>query len=456
MSYNAALLQKPVRPMTHSISWSSLCALTLCAGLTAQGFTWTIDLDAARKRAEQEKRVLVVAVHIHEDWMAREYLKLYADHRVAPLGRSTINVLCYTDLKKAPKVWPAIEPLSRWEEEERKVCALLGRSTDERQPVPTHVFFGPDGQLISSFAGRVTPGELEWAWADAVHRGGGTTDWKASDRCRAPASLMYGKVAGSRLRPALNPKELSQLSTKVQDLPSTKLGDVGKYVDLFRSLEYEARRYAKGGMRMGKSRQGRRRGGEEKNEESAVIGLRAIAEMSPPVWWEVGDYWLVRGQADTRTAAARALRSLRTPRAKNTLTKAYAKEADVTAKGEILKALAACTPTSLTTYNHIKKGLTKVLDIKFRVAATQALGLLEHRERFEAGIRLAFADEAPKVRAAAARVVAWHRDRSLEQFLQEVRSREGDTSVQSALDMALRAMDGGKLDTAAQRSKRGG
>ena len=71
--------------------------------------------------------------------------------------------------------------------------------TEEPVAAPQHVFIAPDGTLFSSAVYRVTKGELEWMWIEAIKRVNPDVKLPLSSRARAPKAFVGGGKPMNRM-----------------------------------------------------------------------------------------------------------------------------------------------------------------------------------------------------------------------------------------------------------------
>jgi hypothetical protein len=171
----------------------SLAVLALhAAPLFAQAIKWAPSLEDALAQAKTDNKVVLLAFNMAgeraNDEMVADH---YKDPTLARLSLQTVNVFCSisTEARVA-----GVTPNQQQSAEQKARLQVLKIGPGEDVIAPQHVFLGPDGVVLSAVAYRVTKGELEWAWVDAIRKVDPKFEWQLSAGARAPARLGFGAV----------------------------------------------------------------------------------------------------------------------------------------------------------------------------------------------------------------------------------------------------------------------
>lgn len=428
--------------------WFALLAGSLSAAEFQQarpraGVAWQASWEAARTQARERGRPLVVFVLVDGEAGSDEILGRHlADPHLVELAERSVCVLAMRELhgKRAERPCRLARALSCAQHRAVEAAVrseVLKAGAADVVAVPQVLFLRPSGEIFSSVSGRLTAGELEWAWTDALRavaeEGQAALDLDESGRARAPRTLEYGRAArprSKRMPPAR--EEIEAFVRRVRESRSA-LREDRDLATLVRSEDREARRIALAVLR------------------STSIGRRlrilgSIAEGSPASWWEVAAEMLEVRNARLRIAAARALAALRASESAAAVRRAWRKEKDPVVRGELLRALAAVTPRGKDVIAAVEKVVVRRrADEVERALGVLAAGVLEDRAAVTRALAAALEDASPRVRSLAAFVVAVRRERALGPHVDLALRSERDAGVRKLLEVARTSFERGSL-----------
>jgi hypothetical protein len=405
-----------------------LTTLFACSSavLPAQSIPWAVSLDGALTEARERGTVVVVAIHMPgergSDVMRESH---YRDAKITALAKETVNLL----IEVGPGRVPA---------DERKVRErYLKVEPDALVAVPHHLWIKPGaagepGELLSSVAYQMTPGQLEWAWADAIQKVRPDFEWKPDDRARAPESLLYGEAEKEGTEPPPTRDEVREAIQKLRMGWAEPKSMFENYRTVLSSSEKEALQYGRTEMR----------------NLSAFLkrpAMRLVADVSPPEWHELATEYLDDNDPRVREEAARALERLAVDRSTRVLRSMEPKEEDEATRGRMIRAMAACGPADKNVVRQLEKILRKDKAEAVRVQAAMAIQVLEDRDAVTKLLGVALQDEAAHVRTAATYVIAARRDADLAQMLKDAQADEGDAEVSGWMATAGEVLEGGDL-----------
>lgn len=414
-----------------SIRLAVAAALVGClsAPLTAQSaIRWTPSFEEALATAKAEGKVVLLAFNMAGE---RANDELVADHyqdaTLARLSTHTINVFCSQATE--PRVRGVTVGQQQAAEQQARLQVLkIGPGEDVI--APQHVFLGPDGVVLSAVAYRVTKGELEWSWVDAIKKVDPAFEWQLSPGARAPARLAFGKVERGQ---NTTPPTKAEVQEALKELKKSR-GGILRNLDsvqlVMRSDEPEAVAYIEATL---------------KGIQGAPLktAIDTIGMTSPPAYHGVVGNYLDDRDEDVRHAAAGALEHLAAPKAQPALTKQWKVEKVDRVRGRLLRALASSAPAHKEVAALIDKVLDKESSADVRAHAVLALALLEDKAKVHAGLKQALRDKSATVRATAAFALAQRRDAEFAHPLDEAAARDEDPETKAWLEAAAAVVRGG-------------
>jgi hypothetical protein len=392
------------------------------------GIRWTPSFDAALATARAENKVLVLAFNMSGE---RANDELVGDHYLDPtLGRlsaHTVNVFC--SIAVEPRV-AGVSPSQQQAAERAARLQVLKVGPGEDVIAPQHVFVGPDGTVLSAVPYRVTKGELEWVWVDAIKKVDPAFVWQLSAAARAPARLGFGAVERGQNRQPPSKVQVDEALELVRKSRGGILRHLQQVDLLMRSDDPEAIQFVRATLN---GLQG-----------ATVAGaLDTIGVVSPKAYHVVVAAWLGDRDEAVRLAAAGALEHMAEPKALAALLKQWKVEKAEPVRGRLLRALASCGPAQKEVLAQIEKVLAKEPGADLRAHAVVALAMIEDRARVLAGLAQALRDPSPKVRATVAFAVASRRDVDLVQKLDEAAATEPEPDTKAWIEAAAKVVRGG-------------
>jgi HEAT repeat protein len=413
----------------HAIRLLSLLVGFAGAPLLAQtGVRWTPAFDVALATAKAEQKVVLLAFNLAGE---RANDELVADHYkdglLGALSLLTVNVFC------SPSAEPRVAGVSVAQQQAAEQAArlqVLKIGPGEDVIAPQHVFLGPDGTVLSSVPYRVTKGELEWAWVDAIRRVDPTFSWKLSPGARAPGRLGFGRVERGQND---TPPTAAEVEAALKELRKSRGGllrNLQSVEVLMRSDAPEAIQFVDTTLK-----------GIQATPLAAA--LDTIGVISPKAYHAVVTAHLGDRDDDVRYAAAGALERLAEPKALPAALKQLKVEKQDRVRGRLLRACASSAPTHKDVMAQVEKTLAKEPSADVRAHAVLALALVEDKARVLAGLDTALRDRSAKVRATVAYALAARRETEFAHRLGEAASREEDAETKAWLEAAVGVVRGG-------------
>jgi hypothetical protein len=390
---------------------------------------WTPQFDEALATAKAENKVVLLAFNMAGEWANDELIAdHYQDATLARLSTHTINVFCSTAGEVRVR---GVTVAQQQAAEQQARLTVLKIGPGEDVIAPQHVFLGPDGAVLSSVAYRVTKGELEWAWVDAIRKVDPAFTWQLSAAARAPARLGFGRVERGQND---TPPSKAEVAEALKELKKSR-GGIMRHLDsvqlVMRSDEPDAIAFIETTLK----------GVQGAPRKSAIdtIGL-----VSPPGYHAVVSSYLGDRDEDLRYAAAGALEHLAAPKAVPALMKQWKAEKVDRVRGRLLRALASSAPTHKDVFHQIDKVLDKEPSADVRAHAVLALALVEDKQKVHEGLTQALRDKSAKVRATVAFVLAQRREVDFAHMLDEAAVREEDAETKAWLEAAAVVVRGGE------------
>jgi ribosomal 50S subunit-associated protein YjgA (DUF615 family) len=408
----------------------TVAAATLFSALPAQStIHWTPSFEEAMATAKAENKVVMLAFNMANERANDELVEdHYRDATLARLSLHSQNVFCST--ADSPRV-AGITPAQQQAAEQQARLQVLKIGPGEDVIAPQHVFLGPDGTILSSVPYRITKGELEWAWVDAIRKVDPKFEWQLSAGARAPARLGFGSVERGQNERVPTAEEVEEA---LKELKKSRRG-LWQNLDLvqkvMRSDDPEALKFVTTTL---KGLQGR----------AFVVGaIDTIGLISPKAYHTVVSPYLGDREEDVRFSAAGAIEHFAEPKALPAAMKQWKAEKDDRVRGRLLRALASSAPDNKSVVAVLDKVLQKEEVADVRCHAVLAFALIEDRDKVVAALDLALRDPSPKVRSTAAFAIASRRDAEFALRLEENASREEDPETKAWLQAAATVVRGG-------------
>lgn len=407
-----------------SFAWVLLTA----PAFAQSGVRWTTSFDEALKVAQAEKKVLLLAFNMAGE---RANDEMVADHYKDPtlgrLSQHTVNVFC--SLATEPRV-QGVTPAQQQAAERAARSQVLKIGPGEDVIAPQHVFVGPDGAVLSSVPYRVTKGELEWAWVDAIKKVDARFAWEASPGARAPARLGFGSVERGQNR---TPPTKDQVEEALREVKKARGGiwrALPQLEVLMRSDLPEALQFVQATL-------------NGLQPEFVRPAIDTMGMVSPRAYHAVISPYLSDRDEKLRQSAAGALERLAEPKAHAPLLKQLKVEKADPVRCRLLRAVASCGPTHKETIAQIDKALSKDPSAEVRAHAVLALALVEDRTKVQEGLIAALRDGSAKVRATVAFAMASRRDAVFADKLEAAATIEEEADTKAWLEEAAKVVRGG-------------
>lgn len=389
---------------------------------------WTPDFAEAMQRAKAENKVVLFAFNLAgeraNDEMVADH---YKDPTLGKLSQATVNVFC--SIANEPRV-PGVTPAQHQAAEQQARLQVLKIGPGEDVIAPQHVFVGPDGTVLSSVPWRLTKGELEWAWVDAIRKVDPAFAWQPSLGARAPGKLSLGAVERGENRKPPSKAEVDEALKAVKKSRGAMLRNLGHVETLMRSDEPEAVAFVAttvNGL-----------------QEAWLVGaIDSMGLISPKAHHGTIVGHVASKDEAVRLAAAGALERMAEPKAFAPLLKQYKAEKADAVRGRLLRAMASCGPAQKETLAQIDKLMGKEPNADVRAQAVLALAQVEDKAKVHQGLRAALRDPSPKVRATVAFAIAQRRDVELEKDLDDAALRESELDTKAWLEAAAKVVRGG-------------
>lgn len=401
----------------------------LSASLLGQvGIRWTASFDDALARAKAENKVVMLAFNMAgeraNDEMVADH---YKDGTLGALSLLTINVFCSisTEARVA-----GVTPSQQQAAEQKARLQVLKIGPGEDVIAPQHVFLGPDGVVLSAVAYRVTKGELEWAWVDAIRKVDAKFEWQLSAGARAPARLGFGAVERGQNQKPPTKAEVAEALKEVKKSRGGLLGNLKSVELLMRSDEPEAIAFVDSTLK-----------GIPAGFVSGAIDT--IGMISPKAYYAVVASWLGDRDEAVRYAAAGAIERLAEPKAVPATLKQWKVEKVDRVRGRLLRAMASSGPTSKDVIAQIDKVLAKEPAAEVRAHAVLALALVEDKTKVREGLAAALRDPSAKVRSTVAFALASRREAEFALRLEEAAAKEEQPETKAWLEEAAKVVRGG-------------
>jgi hypothetical protein len=412
-----------------AVAAAAVATVVLAGTAAAQsGVRWTPSLDAALSTAKTESRVTMLAFSMDGERACEELLAdHYRDPILARLATNTVNVFC--SISATARV-PGVTGAQQQAAELQARTQILKIGPDQDVIAPQHVFLGPDGAVLASVAYRLTKGELEWVWVDAIRKVQPTFAWEFGDRARAPGGLVFGRAQNGT-----NPKPptKAEVDAALKEIKKMR-GGFDRIRDLsmilMRSDDPDALKFGESMLRT-------------LGEGMRAQVLQGIGAVSPKAWHSVVADWLDDRSSGTRVAAAAALEALAEPKSLPALQAQWRKEKDAAVRGRLLRAMAAAGPNQKGVLQVVAKALETEKEPEMRAHAMLAAGLLEDRGAVHRAMTRGLDDADPKVRATAAFTIAVRREQELLGKLERTIESEPDVETKQWMTEAVKTVRGG-------------
>lgn len=412
----------------------SLALLVSTSPLCAQSIVWTPSLDDALAKAKAEKKPILLAFNLDGERASDELVAdHYKDAAIAKLAERTLNVFC--SITDRPRV-PGVSAAQHQAAEKKARGEILKIGAGEDVIAPQHVFIDGDGTVLVSAAYRLSKGELEWCFAEAIRKLDPTFAFTPSPRTRAPAALAFGKPQRGETAPPPSKAEVAEALKEVKKGRGGFAAAMEHAQVILRSDDPEALKWGQNTLRG-------LPGGMKGNV------LRMIGAGSPRAWHAVLAEHLDSPDTALRLSAAAGLESIAEPKALPALQKASRSEKDEGVRGRLLRAMAACGPEQKSVVQTVQKAVPAGPEA-LRIQAILAAAYLDDGAVVRDLMKLALTDAAAKARATAAYVIATRREQKLLADLEPLAQAETDADTKLWLAAAVEVLRGAPPDAFAR------
>ncbi|MFQ5504502.1 MAG: HEAT repeat domain-containing protein, partial [Planctomycetota bacterium] len=314
--------------------------------------------------------------------------------------------------------------------EQKLRSRILKVSAGAWLPTPEHVFAWPDGQVQSSVPGRITRGELEWVWVDAIRSTDPSFVWQLGPKARAPRALRYGYEAPSlrEQRPPAKEQVDEALEQLEKGGPRIFRTAWELYPLIIRSEDPRAMRWVASTL-----------SSRWVNGRLKVRSIEPIGQTSPQIWWKVVEPYAGHHDARVRYAAVVAIEKLASPEAVERLLRQWKSKKELPEiRARILRALGACGHDDRRASRVLERVLQSKQSEDLRANAMAGVADIDERRTFQKLVKLGLSDPSAIIRAAAAYAVAVHRDREMLEHVEIVAEQEKDAETRHWMATAIR------------------
>ncbi len=409
-------------------SLAAVVAITSLLTPAVAQIRWTPRFDEAMQVAKAENKVVLFAFNLAGE---RANDEMVADHYKDPvlgkLSQFSVNVFC--SIATEPRV-PGVTPAQHQAAEQQARLQVLKIGPGEDVIAPQHVFVGPDGTVLSAVSYRITKGELEWAWVDAIRKVDPKFAWELSTAARAPTRLSFGAVERGENGKPPTKEEVAEALKEVRKSRRGAFGNLAEIELLMRSDHPDAIGFIDSTLK-----------GLQANWVTGALDTMGM--ISPKAYHTVIGGYLTNRDESVRFAAAGALERIAEPKAFAALAKQYKLEKDDKVRGRLLRAMASSGPAQKETLAQIDKLMAKEPNVEVRAQALLALSQVDDKAKVQEGLRSALRDPSSKVRSTAAFVLASRRDAEFALTLEEAAAREEALDTKAWLEAAAKVVRGG-------------
>ncbi len=409
-------------------SLAAVVAITSLLTPAVAQIRWTPRFDEAMQVAKAENKVVLFAFNLAGE---RANDEMVADHYKDPvlgkLSQFSVNVFC--SIATEPRV-PGVTPAQHQAAEQQARLQVLKIGPGEDVIAPQHVFVGPDGTVLSAVSYRITKGELEWAWVDAIRKVDPKFAWELSTAARAPTRLSFGAVERGENGKPPTKEEVAKALKEVRKSRRGAFGNLAEIELLMKSDHPDAIGFIDSTLK-----------GLQANWVTGALDTMGM--ISPKAYHTVIGGYLTNRDESVRFAAAGALERIAEPKAFAALAKQYKLEKDDKVRGRLLRAMASSGPAQKETLAQIDKLMAKEPNVEVRAQALLALSQVDDKAKVQEGLRSALRDPSSKVRSTAAFVLASRRDAEFALTLEEAAAREEALDTKAWLEAAAKVVRGG-------------
>lgn len=420
---------------------------TLSIASVAGDIYWEKEYPPARARAQEEGRIVFVAVLADDEARSDQYWDdVYSDRRVRAHSEETVNLVACLDAYDKKRCSCAQQAgLSR--DEARYVEAavrdeLLAKNAEGVVASPQHLWFSPTGELLQCAAFEMTADEMVWCFVNARRRAGLKHD-PMPEGLRAPVRFLtrelHTPADGDTYGRAFTPAEAKQ-ELKTMKASMLGAGQGARFVRLAFTDDKAAQEYVYKELQSGVATWG--------GDEVIVRALHTMGLVAPASGWEIFEYYAEHKEARVRNACAVGLEQLGTSAGLKIIKTMLRREKDEGVKKNWLRALGSCGRSTSAVRKQMLGLAKRERDPVLKANILFALGWLDHHEDVrEVLVEILHDGNADvRLRTAAVCAIALGRDESQ---LETVRKFAGGDAIPASLsDAAVAAvaiLEGGDL-----------
>lgn len=409
--------------------------------------TWEKEYAAARGRAEDEGRILFVAVLTDDEARSDRFWKdVYSDRRIRTHAEETVNLVACLDAQGKKRCSCAQKAgLKRDEARYLEVAIreeLLAQNERGVVSSPQHLWFSPTGELLQSVPFEMSADEMVWCFVNARRRAGLEHD-PMPEGIRAPLRFLtreaYAPAQGDTHGRALTPAETKQ-ALKSMRASMLGAGQAGRFIRLAFTDEKAAQEYVYKELQSGVSTWG--------GAGLTVRALHAVGLVAPLSGWEIFEYYSNHREGRVRNECAVGLEQLGTPAGLKLIKSMLRKEKDEAIKKNWLRALGSCGRSNSAVRKQLLGLVARERDPVMKANILLALGWLDHHKDVREVLVQMLQDEdaAGRLRTAAVCAIALSRDESQLETVRKFAEGEGiSDSLSAAAAAAVAILTGGDL-----------
>jgi len=406
---------------------------------------WTADIEEGLVRAEEEGRVIVLALGVVSESRSEAHLKeIYSEKKLAGYFEESVNIAGWSFEQDEEKKLPRLEGMKP-SDHLNNLAVIIERWLEPNLEgvvaLPQHVWLSPKGEVLLSCTYEVEMEEFAWCFDEAMRRAGIEDRPALMKGAHPPRRLLLGQVYrlidGDKLGRGLKPDELDSLLEEVKrrNLSERDRGDVIQiiFTDEEDGVEYLTRQFGLWelvGPRI-----------------APVIDgtFELIGGSASPKYLECLKKFASHNRANLRMRVAAAYEQIGHTDGLSAVKKALKKEKDDDVRAEWVRALGGCGRGDKSTSKTLIRLAEKEKDDRVRRNAILALGHLLPEEAAEETLMQIAEEGEGDDRWAAVLGLALGRATGARELIEEMKEGEDDEDILKIIERSLRVLDGGNL-----------
>jgi hypothetical protein len=370
--------------------------------------------------------------------------KVYQDKAVLSLTEQSINLICSRFEHSGTGICKRFGSVS-CEEHQLSDKAMrfevLKLPPDTELVAPQHIFIAPDGKILFSVAYEITAKQLQWCLIAAINKVDPDAKISMPTGAKAPRRLIMDGVAptdgGDTSILPLSEEEV------LETIKFIKSGAKGsERVEAIRSMlgtdDPEAVKFLE--VELGNFRY-------EKRTDQLIRLLNAVGGASPPSFWDTIDHFLKSTHEEFRLLTAAALEQLAAPDSVKTLKMMFAKEKSTQVRKNLLRALGVAGAEDKSARSVVLKAWKNKKEPLLKTNALLVLGLHASDKKALAVLKEGLQSSNPLHRQASALGIAFGRDESLIDLLENAFEAEEDKETKEIMEKCKAVLQGSSLST---------